>query len=417
MSDAQRDEALKVLRDPKLLDRILADYETCGLVGEATNKLVCYLACVSRHLPEPLAVLIQSSSGAGKTTLQDAVLRFMPEEEQVRFSAMTGQSLYYMGRTALKHKILAVAEEEGVMQASYALKLLQSDGKLRLAIAERDRDTGRLQTRHNEVEGPIATLLTTTAEHPDVELASRCVTLRANEQPSQTAAIHRRQRANYTSNIAAVNCLAIVKRHQNAQRLLKPLRIVIPWAEQLTFRTDQIRDRRDHVKYLSLIASITLLHQYQRKHVTRIVGGEPQDAVAATLDDIEVANRLASEVFETRGDSMLPQAQQLLVQLNDYVTRRADQEAVSRSDIRFTQRQLREALGWSDRALRRQLRRLVELEYVLVHRTGQGNQRAYQLADDVQCDTDTDSETDHGESGLLGLIDVKQLRKRKPRES
>ena len=156
MSDAQHSEALELLRDPKLLDRILADCETCGLVGEATNKLVCYLACVSRHLPAPLAVLIQSSSGAGKTTLQDAVVRFMPEEEQVRFSAMTGQSLYYMGRTALKHKILAVAEKEGVMQARYALKLLQSDGKLRIAIAERDRDTGRLPTRHNEVEAVLA---------------------------------------------------------------------------------------------------------------------------------------------------------------------------------------------------------------------------------------------------------------------
>ena len=35
-------------------------------------------------MARPLAVLIQSSSGAGKTTLQDATLRFMPAEQQVR---------------------------------------------------------------------------------------------------------------------------------------------------------------------------------------------------------------------------------------------------------------------------------------------------------------------------------------------
>ena len=43
----------------------------------------------------------------------DAVLSFMPEEERVQYSAMTGQSLFYMGETDLKHKILAIVEEEG----------------------------------------------------------------------------------------------------------------------------------------------------------------------------------------------------------------------------------------------------------------------------------------------------------------
>ena len=52
----------------------------------------------------------------------DAVLAFMPEEERVKYSAMTGQSLFYMGETNLKHKILAIAEEEGASRASYALE-------------------------------------------------------------------------------------------------------------------------------------------------------------------------------------------------------------------------------------------------------------------------------------------------------
>jgi hypothetical protein len=106
--------AMQFLRSPDLAQTILDDYDTCGLIGESTNKLVCYLACVSRRLDQPLAVLIQSGSAAGKTSLMDATLAFVPDEDQVRYSAMTGQSLYYMGHTNLKHKILAVAEEEGV---------------------------------------------------------------------------------------------------------------------------------------------------------------------------------------------------------------------------------------------------------------------------------------------------------------
>ena len=47
--------ALDLLRDPRLLDRILADFDSCGVVGEETNKRVSYLAAVSRLLEKPLA--------------------------------------------------------------------------------------------------------------------------------------------------------------------------------------------------------------------------------------------------------------------------------------------------------------------------------------------------------------------------
>ena len=42
-----------------------------------------------------------------------AVLAFMPDEERVQYSAMTGQSLFYMGEADLKHKILAIVEAHG----------------------------------------------------------------------------------------------------------------------------------------------------------------------------------------------------------------------------------------------------------------------------------------------------------------
>jgi len=145
---------------------VAEDYDACELVGEATNKLVCYPACVSRLVKQPLAVLIQSGSAAGKSSLMDATLAFMPPEHQIRYSAMTGQSLYYMGQRDLQHKILAVAEEEGVTQASYALKLLQSDGELRIAATGKHSGTGRNQTESYVVQGPVMMFLTTTAESP-----------------------------------------------------------------------------------------------------------------------------------------------------------------------------------------------------------------------------------------------------------
>ena len=96
------------------------------MVGEETNKQVGYLAACSRLLDTPLAVIVQSSSAAGKSSLMEAVLALMPEEQRVQYSAMTGQSLFYMGEADLKNKILAIVEEEGAQRAAYALKLLQA---------------------------------------------------------------------------------------------------------------------------------------------------------------------------------------------------------------------------------------------------------------------------------------------------
>ena len=123
------------------------------MVGEETNKLVGYLAAVSRKLDAPLAVIVQSSSAAGKSSLMDAVLAFVPEEQRVQYSAMTGQSLFYMGETDLKHKILAIVEEEGAQRAAYALKLLQSEGELTIASTGKDPATGRLVTQSTASKG------------------------------------------------------------------------------------------------------------------------------------------------------------------------------------------------------------------------------------------------------------------------
>lgn len=63
----------------------------------------------------------------------EAILSLVPEDDRVQYSAMTGQSLFYLGEQDLKHKILAIAEEEGVRQAAYALKVLQSQGEITIA--------------------------------------------------------------------------------------------------------------------------------------------------------------------------------------------------------------------------------------------------------------------------------------------
>lgn len=397
----ERAEALALLRDPELLDRILADFARCGLVGEETNKLVGYLAAVSRKLEEPLAVLIQSSSAAGKSSLMDAILDLMPPEERVQYSAMTGQSLFYMGESDLAHKILAVVEEEGAERASYALKLLQSEGELTIASTGKDPQTGRLVTHEYRVEGPVAIFLTTTAVDVNEELLNRCIVLTVEESREQTRAIHRRQREAQTLEglLARQDREEVLRVHRNAQRLLRPLLVANPYARELTFLDAKTRTRRDHVKYLTLIRAIALLHQHQRPVQTVEHSGRTLDYIEVTLADIATANRLAGEVLGRSLDELPPQTRRLLGRLEALVAEACEAEGLDRAQVRFSRRQVREATGWGDTQLKVHLKRLAELEYVVVHRDGP--RFVYELVYAGQ--------GEDGEPFLPGLLDVDAL--------
>lgn len=421
MSEAEHAQALSWLKAPNLLPRILADFDACGLVGEATNKLTAYLACVSRLLSSPLAVVVQSSSAAGKTSLMDAVLGFMPPEGRIRYSAMTGQSLYYMGQTSLKHRILALAEEEGASRASYALKLLQSDGELTMAATGKDPSTGNLITQEYHVEGPVMLMMTTTAIDIDEELMNRCLVLTVDEGAEQTQAIHARQRQARTLQglLARQDKQAIVALHQNAQRLLRPLAVVNPYAEQLSFAAEHTRARRDHQKYLGLIDAIALLHQHQRpiRQVQRDVGqpGGPTviEYIEVTLADIEAAHAIAHEVLGRSTDELPPVTRKLLAALGRYVAGRASREGVAPGEVRFTRRQLREAgaeLGgsWGDTQLRLHLERLAELEYLVNERGGLGSHGG-QVRYSLRWDGPVDDHTAH-RPHLCGLADPASLK-------
>jgi DNA primase catalytic core len=406
LDDEETKAALDLLKSPDLLARIQNDFTRCGVVGEDTNKLVGYLAVVSRKLDSPLAVTIQSTSAAGKSSLMDAVLAFMPDEDRIKYSAMTGQSLFYMGETDLQHKVLAIVEEEGASNAAYALKLLQSEGELTIASTGKDPVTGELKTQDYQVKGPVMIMLTTTAIDIDEELLNRCIVLSIDEGRDQTKAIHAIQRDKRTlaGLMAKADKASILTLHQNAQRLLQPLAVMNPYARHLTFVDDRTRTRRDHEKYLTLIDTLALLHQHQRPIKTVQHNGQAIRYVEVTLDDIETANRLAHEALGRTLDELPPQTRKLLRLIVELVTDRCEAQAINRSDYRFSRRDIREHTNWSDTALKVHLARLAEMEYLLVHRGGRGQSYVYELL--------YQGEGEQGESFLMGLIDVAALREK-----
>ena len=407
MTAEEEAAALDLLRDPRLLDRVLEGFDKCGAVGEETNKRIAYLAAVSRLLEKPLAIVVQSASSAGKSSLMEAVLDFVPEEQRENYTAMTGQALFYMGQKNLKHKILAISEQRGADAASYPLKLLQSEGVLKIASTGKDPVSGKLVTHDYEVEGPVMLFLTTTAQDVDEELLNRAITLTVNEDREQTRAIHQRQREARTieGHLLRRKRAKLVRLHRNAQRLLRPITVVNNH-DVGEFPDYMTRARRDHNKLLTLIEAIALLHQHQREIKTITCEGDTLEYIEATEQDVKLALTLADQVgLKPSLDELRPQARKLLSLITEMVKVECERSEIAASQYRFTRRTVREYTKWGDTQLRQHLRRLEEMEYLIVRRGGnQGQLVVYQLATTEEPKTDRSDNFAGSEENFAGGV-------------
>jgi DNA primase catalytic core len=377
----EKDEAERFLKNPDMFKEILTDLETIGVTGEETNKLVGYLAAVSRKLDEPLSILIQSRSAAGKSTLQDAILSLVPAEDFVKYTRITDQALFYKAEDSLVNKIIAIEEEEGMGGAAYSIRNIQSAKKITVAATGKDAATGKMRTEEYTVKGPVAVMITTTAAELEGETASRFLFLTIDESTKMTEAIHNKQReADTLEGLIKKNKKEkIIRKHHTAQRLLKPLAVVNPFSQHLSYPTGSLRSRRDHKKYLNLIRAIAYLFQLQREIKTITVDNQPVEYIEVTLEDIEKANKLANEVLGQSLDELAKPSRTLLSLIYQMVKEHTEKGKLSLDDFFFNRRMIREYINWTDWQIKAHIRQLEEMEYLHVRMGAQGKQYCYAL--------------------------------------
>ena len=390
------------------MDRILADFETCGLIGEEANKLLGYLTMTSRKLANPLAVLILSSSGAGKTALQDAVVAFCPPEDLVKLTSLSGKALFYKEQTSLKHKVLALEEGDGAEDAFYAIRSLISSGVLVSETTIKDLTSGKLTTMKNEVQGPTAVFYTTTRPDTDPETKSRFFVTGIDESREQTRRILSFQRKQRLEDDVTAHIIRekILRRHWNFQRLLQPLGVKNPYADHLSYGDDRLQGRRDQPKYLNLINAVAFMRQMQKQVKYERKDGKQVPYVEADFTDIRIANKLTHEVLGRSLDELSRPGRDLLILIDEMVEelwRKALEQdsGIRRTGIGFTRRDIREYTGWSNTRVHRYLKELIDLEYVLIDRGGNGSRYRYKLAYEGQ--------GKDGSKFVLGLTSVENL--------
>jgi hypothetical protein len=344
---------------------------------------------VSRKLEDPLSAIVMSQSGAGKSGLTEVIERLTPPEDVVLLTRLTPQSLYYTEPGFLDRKLVIVEERYGSIEADYSIRVLQSRKKLIAAAPVKDPQSGNMRTKVFTVEARAAFIEATTASSVNHENATRCFELQMDESAEQTRRIHERMSLLRTEDGLRLRreAEATCRRHWNAQRLLEPLPVVIPFADKLSFPSSWLRTRRDYARFLNLIEVSAFLHQHQRERRAGVI--------VASLADYALAYDLAAEVLsDTLSDLKKP-----LRQAYERIRGLALE-----ADGSLSRRQIREALDEPDSTVRRWLAELVELEYLAISEAGQKGQGK----------TTRYLVLERGERSprILGLLTPKELRER-----
>ena len=381
MNTVEKQAAESFGRSPDLMERILADFERCGLVGEENNKLLCYLAMTSRKMDEPLSVMILSSSGAGKSALQDATLAFCPPEDLVKLTSLSAKALFYKERSSLKHKVLAIEEGTGAEEANYAIRNLISSEGLRSEVAVRDPQSGKLTTLSNTVEGPSAVFCTTTDPEVNQETRSRFLVTGIDESREQTRKILELQRKKHSldglqEDSGSESVLAV---HRNFQRLLKPVKVVNPHASMLSYEDDRLQGRRSQPQYLNLISSIAFLNQMRKDIKSYAASGGNVEYIEVGDEDVALGNRLAAEILGRSLDEVSIPARNLLFTIEAMAGRMAGKDGTAVGEVRFTRRDIREYSGWTRTRTQIHLKELIEMEYVVIDSRRSSGLQFYKL--------------------------------------
>jgi len=288
------DEAISILNNPKLIQRVSDDLEAVGVAGERDLALTVYFIGVSRLLRRPLAGIIRGSSSSGKSYTVEKVASLFPTECLVHATQMTPQSLFHMKPGSLVHRWVVAGErsrleDDDRAEATRAMREILASGKLSKLMPMKT-DNG-IETVTIEQEGPIAFTETTTLTNVFEEDANRCLMLQTDETPEQTKRILIALAQQQSGEREDTD--RIIHIHHTLQRMLPQSALVrVPWTDRLVnvFPCERVEVRRAFPQLIALVQASALLHHKQRE-----IGND--HAILADARDYHLARRLILKPF------------------------------------------------------------------------------------------------------------------------
>ena len=141
---------------------------------------------------------------------------------------------------------------------------------------------------------------------------------------------------------------------KDVQRVLKPVKVINPYAEYLELPQSVFKPRRTNSHYLQFIEAITFYKQWQRHQQVNEDTGEV--FIETTIEDIQEANELIQEVLLRKSDTITGACRNHLERLKIYLQ--------EHNQTTFTNAEIRRELHTKASTLRRYHYQLLEEGYI-----------------------------------------------------
>lgn len=370
LSAVEEKEAINFLKKKKLLEVTNEYIGKSGVIGEVGNRLLMYLIFTSRKTNNPLHCISLGSSGTGKTHLQSKVGELIPEEEKVEITVLSANAFYYFNRTELQHKLILIEDLDGAESVLYPLRELQSKKRITKTVVHKDTK-GTTKTIHLTVEGPVCVAGCTTQESIYEDNSNRSFLLYIDESQEQDNRIMQHQRLATAGKVDEEAVYLAAELLRNVQRVLKPIKVINPFAEFLELPQSVFKPRRTNSHYLQFINAITFYKQYQRESKVDTQTGEV--FIETTIEDIEEANELITEVLLRKSDTITGATRNHLERLKKYLQ--------ENKQTTYTSTEIRRRLRIKETTLRRYNKQLLEENYIKKVKGKKGQMYHYEIID------------------------------------
>lgn len=351
------DAAFEVLTSKNLFELISTDIEALGIAGEEQLVQTLYIIMTSRLLEKPLSAIVQGASSSGKSYIIETVAKLIPPEFAVLAHDFTEQSFYYMEKGSLMHKVVVAGErlhdsngrDGQAKDSSKAFREMVGSGVLRKAVTIKGTD-GKHQTELIEQPGPIAYVESTTATAIHDEDSTRLLQLATDESSGQTQVILEAMKKEAKGQTAdEMQKKEIIQRHHTMQRVLRPLKVRIPFIDRISLPEGSIATRRAFRQVISMIESVALLRQYQKTKENS--GGF--EYIDADQEDYRIAYRLINSVMSRM---YAPLGQKSIELLNVVMEETKNEEADADYKYQcFTNQDCQRWIGVSEATIKRRL--------------------------------------------------------------
>jgi len=380
VSEEEKKKALLFLRSKNLLNDLIKNLNTTGILGEDENAVILFLALASYKFTNPFSVICLAKSGIGKSYILQKLSECLPNNSYSFHTKISANALYYFDSSAIQDKALLIEDLEWTTQMLSPLATLQSQGRLVNTRATKDKD-GMLHSTTFEVIANLCLVACAYSDKNFEEISLPFLCLNLNHSHTQDILVMEYQKKCKAGLIQNDDLKAIQNNLKCVIATLQNVSIINPFATLINLPDEVAYPRKSLLLLLNFIDVITYFFQYQREQIVDKSTGEL--FVKTHPNDIELAFKFLKNNLFRRADELSTSARGFYQWLTTFLT-----EAKTNQ---FNALDIRKAKPIHPRTLNRYLQELKLFSYIQV--TGGNKNREGFIYKITEMGSQTDTQT------------------------